>query len=79
MDRHNHITRDIKQFGECPVCDQYHNKTERQRWEEDFSEWCSTNVITHRKIETDEEGNVLFDIDGMKAVYFAGRAKERMS
>jgi hypothetical protein len=22
--RHNHLTRDIKQFGKCPSCDEYH-------------------------------------------------------
>ena len=23
---HNHITRDIKRKGECPGCDEYHNR-----------------------------------------------------
>lgn len=24
--RHNHITRDIKPLGQCPGCDEYHNR-----------------------------------------------------
>lgn len=26
MTKHNHITRDIKPLGECPSCDEYHDK-----------------------------------------------------
>lgn len=24
---HNHVTRDIKPLGQCPACDDYHNRT----------------------------------------------------
>lgn len=24
--RHNHMTRDIKNRGECPACDEYHDR-----------------------------------------------------
>ena len=24
--RHNHLTRDIKPLGQCPSCDEYHNR-----------------------------------------------------
>ena len=26
MTKHNHITRDIKELGQCPACDEHHNK-----------------------------------------------------
>lgn len=29
---HNHITRDIKDKGQCPACDQYHLKAENERY-----------------------------------------------
>lgn len=29
---HNHITRDIKDKGQCPACDQYHLKEENERY-----------------------------------------------
>lgn len=32
--RHNHITRDIKDLGKCPDCDQYHYNQLQKRVEE---------------------------------------------
>lgn len=26
MNKHNHVTRDIKPLGQCPACDDYHNR-----------------------------------------------------
>lgn len=26
MKKHNHATRDIKPFGKCPACDEYHDR-----------------------------------------------------
>ena len=26
MTKHNYITRDIKDLGQCPACDEHHNK-----------------------------------------------------
>lgn len=31
MNNHNHITRDIKRKGECPGCDEYHNRKEDRK------------------------------------------------
>lgn len=28
--RHNHVTRDIKPYGRCPACDEYHG--DEQAW-----------------------------------------------
>jgi len=53
----------------------FHRQSQRQKWEAEFDEWCSTNVTLYRKPFLDNGGNVLFDIDGMRAAFFAGKAK----
>jgi len=44
VSKHNHITRDIKPLGECPSCDEYHDKHIPKRYLEypaviDWLQW----------------------------------------
>ena len=39
---HNHITRDIKPKGQCPACDEYHNKRSPKK----LTKWESGQEIT---------------------------------
>lgn len=56
--RHNHITRDIKPEGQCPVCDEYHarRKQEKEFWELlkdveiSFSTTCRECGIEYAKV-----------------------------
>ena len=66
MEKHNHITRDIKPLGECPSCDKYHNRNKekpREFWIQvsignialwhEKPDWFSHHVVEYSALEAE--------------------------
>lgn len=51
---HNHRTRVIKERGNCPACDEYHDKQDEDWEDEDFVFVPHATVTVHRGDETHE-------------------------
>lgn len=47
---HNHVTRDIKERGKCPVCDRYHDSVDRAATLE--GESSDSDAATEKKENT---------------------------
>lgn len=59
--RHNHVTRDIKPPGQCPGCDDYHNRGEsRNRGESPLS---TERASIADQLERLGHGGCAFDLD----------------